>query len=71
MQFFKILIVGTLLILWNCSLIAQCDGHSSSLNSINLGSRSAGELQLDAQFNRTKGNLQDFFGIKVDLEMFC
>lgn len=70
MQILKLFIVGTLLLLSNFALNAQCDGHKGMLNSVNLGSRSAGELQLDAQFNRTKGHLQDFFGIKVDLYFY-
>ena len=67
---FGIFLAGILFIFCNCSLFGQCDGHPVALHSVELGSRSAGELKLDARFNQVKGQLQDFFGIKVDLYFY-
>lgn len=67
---FKQFIVGTLITFSAISLRGQCEGKVIELHSINLGTRSAGDMQIDAQFNKVKRELEDFFSIKVDLYFY-
>lgn len=56
--------------LFSFSLLAQCSGLHTILHSSQLGTPIVGESEIDAFFNLTKPDLEDFFGVNADVYFF-